>query len=134
MNSLNKLLASVAVLKQKAQNLHWNVRGADFMPMHKLTQGLYEGLDGLFDDIAEKIAMQGKLPFSRLEDYVKESILEEIEPKRFTTREVVEILVKDLKEIHEFAKKVETNQYIQPLLDEIFLFLDKQLWFFESSK
>lgn len=131
---LNEVLASFIVMQQKALNLHWNVRGEDFMPFHKLTEGLYEGLNGFVDDIAEKVSMNGELPTSTLEGAIKLSAIKEIEPKYFTTKEVVEIVIRDLETLLEITKDAETSQTIQPLLDELFVFLDKQLWFFRSSK
>lgn len=134
MKQLNALLASVAVLKQKAYNMHWNVRGIDFMPYHQLTQQLFEGLDDLFDQIAEKVAQQGGTPLSTLADYVKESKIKEVNPKHFKSKEVVEIIAADLEILAKQAEEVKTNQWTQPLLDEVFLFVDKQRWFFDSSK
>lgn len=134
MKQLNALLASVAVLKQKAYNMHWNVRGIDFMPYHQLTQQLFEGLDDLFDQIAEKVAQQGGTPLSTLADYVKESKIKEVKPKHFKSKEVVEIIAADLEILAKQAEEVKTNQWTQPLLDEVFLFVDKQRWFFDSSK
>lgn len=131
---LNELLASFMVMQHKVLNMHWNVRGEDFMPYHKLTEGLYDGLNDLIDPIAEKVSMNDEMPIGNLKGAIEMSIIKEMEAKHFKPSEVVEIVVKDLKELLDLAKDTETSQTIQPLLDEIFIFLDKQLWFFKSSK
>ena len=72
---LNNLLADVAILKQKAYTLHWNVRGHGFMATHKLTEALYEGLVGMFDEIAERIVMSGEVPFGTYAEYIENTSL-----------------------------------------------------------
>jgi len=133
-NDLNKLLADIAVLKQKAYTLHWNVKGKTFMAYHKLTEALYEGLIGLFDEVAEKIIINNKLPFGTLAEYIKNSSLEEIKSKNYSTEEVVEIIIKDIKTVKETVMSIKATPSSQPILDEVLMFLDKQEWFFNASK
>lgn len=133
---MNKLLAHIAVLKQKAYALHWGVKGDDFISMHKLSEALYEELVGMFDKVAEKVVMRGEIPLSRLEDYVKHSSIKEINiPKDgFSKKDLSEILVADLDILEKVALEVKSDHMIQPLLDEIFMAIDKHRWFFRASK
>ena len=96
------------------------------MEYHKLTEVLYEGLIELFDEIAEKIVMSNQKPFGTYSEYVENSSLAEVKSKDFTTKEVVEILSKDIKTVKEVALNTETTPLTQPLLDEVLMFLDKQ--------
>lgn len=132
--NLNKVLADIAVLKQKAYNMHWNVRDKNFMSIHKMTESLYEGLIELFDEVAEKIAMEGKLPLSTLKEYLKESSIKEEPTKHFTTNEIVKILSKDLNQLLKDTLKVKGNNITQTTIDTVVDFTTKQKWFFESSK
>ena len=130
---LNTLLASVAVLAQKANNAHWNVEGIDMMPYHKLTEEFYEGLLELVDEIAEKVRMQDELPFSTFAEYVQHSAIEEGVTKVWNSKEIAEVFTKDLDTLQGVTQKVPATDTIQPLLDEVYLFIDKYRWIFKSS-
>lgn len=129
---MHKLLSDIAVLKQKAYNVHWNVRGEDFMAVHKMTEKLYEELIVLFDDVAEKIAMSGEFPPSTLKEYLELTIIEEIKPRKFSTKEVLEIMTKDLDAVIKTANGVHEEEY-QSTKDEVIQVLELQRWFFKSS-
>lgn len=133
-NDLNKLLATTAVFAQKVSNFHWNMKGKLFMQYHKMTDELYEGLQGFIDKIAEKVLMQGGMPLATLEEFLAHSAIKEIKPKVFSTDEVVELICQDLDIYAHLLEKCETNKYVQPLLDELFTLIDMQRWFFNSSK
>lgn len=132
--TLNKLLANIAVLNQKAYNMHWNVRGKGFMQTHKLTEALYEGLTELFDEVAEKVAMCGEIPFSTFKEYLDNSDIQEEASRHFTQEEVMVICEKDLSTLLDVAIKVEGTPTTQMVIDEVIQFADKQKWFFTSSK
>ncbi len=134
MNLLNKLLANIAIAKQNATNLHWNVRGPLFWPLHKITEKLYEGLNDFIDDVAEKVAMQGEMPLSTYKEYIDNADIKEIKPKAFNVDEVIKHVVDDLNIVQKSANLVKSTDVIQPLLDEIYLFIDKQRWIFNSHK
>lgn len=134
MQSLNKLLANIALARQNAANLHWNVRGKLFRPLHKITEKLYEGLAQFIDDVAEKIAMQGHIPLSTYQEYLQNADLKEIQPKAFDSEEVIKHAIHNLDVIQKSANNVKGTDVVQPLLDEIFLFVDKQRWIFRSHQ
>ncbi len=53
------LLADETVLYFKTRNFHWNVKGPNFMQLHKFFEELYNTIDDSIDDIAEKIRTYG---------------------------------------------------------------------------
>lgn len=132
--TLNKVLADIAVLKQKAYNMHWNVQDPSFMTIHKMTEALYEGLIELFDEVAEKISMEGKLPLSTLKEYIKESSIKEAPTKHFKKAEIMKELTKDLNTLLKDALKVKGTATTQTTIDAVVDYVTKQKWFFESSK
>ena len=132
MNGLNKLLANFAVLNQKAYNMHWNVEGHEFMSTHKMTEKLYEKLTEFVDRVAEKIRMMSGTPYSTMTEYLTNSDIKEIKPRRFTYQQISEIVVADLTVLEKSALAVKTSATIQPLLDDIFLMIDKERWLFRS--
>ena len=54
-NELAKILADEMVLYIKTKNAHWNVEGADFYDKHKFFETQFEELDGMIDNVAERI-------------------------------------------------------------------------------
>lgn len=134
MHPLNKLLANIAIAKQNAANLHWNVRGPWFRPLHKITEKLYQGLENFVDAVAEKVAMQNQMPLSTLKQFIDASDIKEITPKHFNLSEVINHVINNLNVIQLSANKVGQIDVIQPLLDEIYLFIDKQRWIFNAHR
>ena len=45
----NQYLADLAVMTFKLHNLHWNVTGSQFVPVHEFTEALYDKLFEYFD-------------------------------------------------------------------------------------
>ena len=76
---LNSLLADEFLLYAKTRNYHWNVEGSNFMEMHKFYEGLYEELDDVIDDVAERIRSIGHYSQGRLQDFLKTTNLQEQE-------------------------------------------------------
>ncbi len=63
--ALGRVLADSYQLFIKTQGVHWNVAGASFFGLHKLTQAQYEDLYAAIDVIAERIRALGhKAPAS----------------------------------------------------------------------
>jgi starvation-inducible DNA-binding protein len=56
---LASILADEFILYTKTRNAHWNVTGSDFAEKHKLFETLYEQLDGIIDNVAERIRALG---------------------------------------------------------------------------
>jgi starvation-inducible DNA-binding protein len=75
---LNKLLADEFILYTKTRNYHWNVEGINFMEMHKFYESLYQELEEVIDEIAERIRAIGHYSQGRLKDFIEATDL--IEP------------------------------------------------------
>ena len=56
---LNERLADLIHLQRQAKQAHWNVRGPNFLSLHKLFDELAEVLDEHIDEVAERIAALG---------------------------------------------------------------------------
>lgn len=56
---LNTLLADEYVLYTKTRNYHWNVTGTHFSEYHKFFESQYEALDGIIDEVAERVRSLG---------------------------------------------------------------------------
>ena len=56
---LNPLLATLADLSSQVHHAHWNVKGPDFYQKHKMFDDLYGNIDGMLDDLGERITALG---------------------------------------------------------------------------
>ena len=74
---LNTILADEFLLSLKTRNYHWNVEGSNFMEMHKFYEGLYDELDEIVDEVAERVRTLGHYSEGRMVDFLKLANLEE---------------------------------------------------------
>ncbi|MEP6844609.1 MAG: DNA starvation/stationary phase protection protein [Panacibacter sp.] len=74
---LNTILADEFLLSLKTRNYHWNVEGSNFMEMHKFYEGLYDELDEVIDELAERIRAIGHYSQGRMSDFMKTTNLQE---------------------------------------------------------
>ena len=63
---LNPYLSDLAVMFLKLHDLHWNVKGMQFVPVHQYTEARYDDMAEKFDAVAELIIMQGSASPHRL--------------------------------------------------------------------
>ena len=89
---LNKLLASYYVYFQKLRNFHWNIQGPDFFHLHRKFMEMYQAVDKNIDEIAGKIRLFGKFPFSTLDEFLAHSLVKEASEGLSSVEMVKEIL------------------------------------------
>ena len=132
--SLNKLLADLAVFYRKLQNYHWNVVGKQFFVAHEKLEEYYDCVAKEIDEVAEQILALGYQPLGTLQDYLDNTKISEATNKKVTSKEIIPILVKDIEtllkkftEIKEHAE--EEKVYItNTLMDEYITSYSKKLW------
>ena len=103
---LNKYLASVGVEYVKLHNLHWNVVGKDFKPVHEYLEELYNGLAGSLDSVAELLKISGEVPAASLAEFIELSIVEEIPSLERKSSEILEIVVEDFEKLKALAEEI----------------------------
>jgi len=69
-NRLNTLLADEFVLYTKVRRSHWNVTGIHFHDLHLLFEELYEELDVIIDQVAERVRALGHHSIGTLKDFL----------------------------------------------------------------
>jgi starvation-inducible DNA-binding protein len=132
---MNKYVANLAVLNVKLHNLHWNVVGLQFMSVHNFTEQLYDDAFQKFDDVAEKIKMSGETPVSTIKEYLELASISEVAPKNFSTKEVLDILIADLKHMRSLAMDIREAADQEGDFGAVSMFedhvagYDKNLWF-----
>ena len=75
--ALNNLLANYSVHYQRLRNYHWNVKGSDFFDLHEQFETQYTESIQNIDDIAERIRIFGKTPFSTMQEFLENAELKE---------------------------------------------------------
>jgi starvation-inducible DNA-binding protein len=103
---MNTYVSNLAVLNVKLHNLHWNVVGLQFEPVHKFTEALYDDVFEKFDDVAEQIKILGETPLSTLKDYLAKATVQEVAPKNFSAKEVLEYVKADLEAMNKMAIEI----------------------------
>jgi starvation-inducible DNA-binding protein len=76
-DKLQKLLADEHVIYIKTRNYHWNIKAANFAELHAFYEEQYGELEGVIDEIAERIRMIGFLSTGRMSEFLKRTELKE---------------------------------------------------------
>jgi starvation-inducible DNA-binding protein len=76
-DKLQKLLADEHVIYIKTRNYHWNIKAANFAELHAFYEEQYGELEGVIDEIAERIRMIGFMSTGRMSEFLKRTELKE---------------------------------------------------------
>jgi starvation-inducible DNA-binding protein len=74
---LNALLADEYVLYTKTRNYHWNVVGPQFNDLHKFFEEQYNALNGIVDEVAERVRTLAGDALGTLADFLERTRLQE---------------------------------------------------------
>lgn len=134
----NEYLADLSVWTMKLHNIHWNVKGMQFMPIHKFTETEYNKSFERMDGIAEHIKMFGHFPVSTYKEQLEISHIKEEDSRDFKDVEALEIIKKDMETLKEVATRLRKLSDEQSWFSAVSLFeehiydYNKQLWFINS--
>lgn len=92
---LKQIEADSIVFYMKLHNLHWNVKGLLFKPIHEMTEEIYDEFADIFDDVAERVLQLGDKPIVTLNDALKIAKIKEESKSDFSGEEVLKIVLKD---------------------------------------
>lgn len=68
---LSVILADEHILYTKTRNAHWNVEGSDFHAMHLFFEEQYGELEGVIDEVAERIRQVGHYAPGTLKSFLE---------------------------------------------------------------
>ena len=138
--TMNQYVANLAVLNVKFHNLHWNVVGPQFIPLHQFSESAYEGFFESYDAVAELIKMRGSFPVGSLKDILALSTVKELENKSFSTSEMLAIMKEDFTALIALATQIrkeadEASDFtvVATMEDEIAKY-EKHIWFITSMQ
>ena len=75
--NLNEFLCDLEVMNVKLQNYHWNVNGKGFFITHEKLEEYYDEIRVQIDEIAEHILSLGYQPLGTMQDFMKNSEIQE---------------------------------------------------------
>ena len=61
-DALNSDLADAYVLYHQLHKHHWNIEGAEYLPVHEFLQEIYEDVEAAADELAERLQSLGGVP------------------------------------------------------------------------
>lgn len=134
----NKYLANINVEYVKLHNLHWNVLGLQFKPVHEYLETLYDSMHEAFDEVAELLKMNGEYPLASLKNFLSVTEINELESKDYSVKESLELALADMKLLKENAfelRSLAVNDDFYPLqvmMEEHLANYNKVVWFIES--
>ena len=131
---LNNLLANLVVEYHKLQNFHWYIKGKDFFQVHAKLEDLYNGINGMIDEVAENMLMEGIKPIGSLKEFLEVSSIQEAEAESIKSKTIFKEVLKDfnmiLNQVIEIKKLAdeESNYLISASMDEYIKQFKKSIW------
>ena len=135
---LNQELADMSDLYSQTKQAHWNVKGEEFIALHKLFDELAEALSGYVDEIAERAVQLGGLAMGTNRMSAANTRLEEYPTGPLDSMGHVRALVERYAMVAASTRAaIDTAEEFEDadtmdLLTEISRGMDKWLWFLEA--
>ena len=136
--NMNAYLSDLVVFYLKLHNLHWNVKGMQFVPVHQYSESRYEDMAEKFDEIAELIIQHGEKPVSSISEYVKNASIKELNKGVYRDEEVIRIIAEDMAQLKAAAEALRLKMAQEDIFDVVAVLEDhiagyqKELWFLNS--
>jgi len=124
-DQLDTLLSDYQVFFHKLQNFHWNIRGRQFYTLHERFEAMYNRTIEDMDDVAERIRFYGRLPTSRMSEWLKKSSLPECESMTtdgfimYTLQRDLEYMISNMKKIVETAESIGDQVSADMLINQL---------------
>lgn len=120
-------------------NLHWNLVGESFFPLHVKLGEYYEKIFEYFDVIAERIKQLNGFPVTTLKDFSDLSAINSQPSKDYNQKEAVLIVINNFSYLLDITKQIMNNanqindQVTLGILGEQATFYEKQLWMLKAN-
>jgi starvation-inducible DNA-binding protein len=135
---LNARLADAIDLQTQMKQAHWNVKGPNFIGLHKLFDEINEEVEDYVDDIAERSVELGGVAIGTARSVAKKSQLAEYPLQIANGHDHVEAVATALATFGKSARQaIDTSDELRDkdtadLFTEISRGVDKWLWFVEA--
>ena len=139
--NLNEFLCDLEVMNVKLQNYHWNVQGKGFFITHEKLEDYYNEIRLQIDEIAEHILSLGYQPLGTIQDFIKNSEIQEAKNEKIKSLPIIKNVIQDLNILKQKAIKIKEEAEVQSdyatsaLMDNYLSNYSKKLWMLnETSK
>ena len=135
---LNSTLASVSDLYIQLKHAHWNVKGIQFIALHKLFDEQAELLEEYIDTVAERATALGGLALGTVQDIAANTALKAFPAGCSDAKLIIEHLAHNFAILGELARKNvdQAERHGDIATGDVYIslarFLDKNLWFLEA--
>jgi starvation-inducible DNA-binding protein len=135
---LNARLIDIIDLTLQAKQAHWNVKGQNFIALHKLFDEVYESMADLTDDVAERLVALGGFADGSVQTAARKTTLPHYPQGISASRAHVEALSTALATFgkavrHDIDRANELSDAdTADLFTQVSRTVDKYLWFVES--
>lgn len=135
---LNSTLATVSDLAVQLKQAHWNVKGIEFISLHKLFDDLAEEVEEQVDTVAERITSLGGTALGTIQEAVKNTALKPYPVDIFSAKDHLEHLTHNFAIVGEHARQqIEQTEKLNDMATndlyiDLVRMLDKNLWFLEA--
>lgn len=135
MKKLDVYLSNLMVGNVKLHNLHWNVIGLQFKPVHEYLEALYDDFFSKYDEIAEYQKRNGVFPKASLKDYLANSSVEELESVSVDCKQAISAALELIRHQRDLALEIreEASDFsLSNLMEDHIEGYNQQIWFMES--
>jgi len=135
---LNKSLASGSDMYAQLKQAHWNIKGMNFIALHKLLDEIAADVQEHVDVIAERITAMGGTALGTLQQAVKNTNLFTYPVDIFAAKDHLEHLTVNMAAFGEESRNniKNTDKIGDMVTNDLYIdltrMLDKNLWFLEA--
>ena len=137
--NLNEFLCDLEVINVKLQNYHWNVQGKGFFISHEKLEEYYDEIRVQIDEIAEHILALGYEPLGTMQDFIKNSQIQEAKNERIKSLEIIKNVMQDLRTLRTKVTQIKEEAENQKdyatssLMDNYLANYSKKLWMLNET-
>ncbi len=133
-----KYLANLMVGNVLLHNLHWNVEGKAFKQVHEYLEALYDDAFEKYDEVAERMKMDGNMPPATMKEYLELTDLKELEVRGYSIEESLEQAKKYLEHMKALALKIRSEATEEEfawanMMEDHVAGYDKEIWFIRQA-
>ena len=134
---LNSYLSSVQIMYMNVRGYHWNIVGKQFFALHEKFEEIYNSLNEMADEIAERILMLDGKPLHSFTEYIKVSSIKErlnVSSADVTIKALLEDTVKLLEAEREILSLASDNddEGTASLVSDFIGEQEKMMWMFSA--
>ena len=139
LKNLNEFLCDLEVMNVKLQNYHWNVNGKGFFITHEKLEEYYNEIRVQIDEIAEHILAQGYQPLGTMQDFMKNSEIQEAKNEKIKSIPIIKNLIQDFGILKQKAVNIKEEAETQSdyatsaLMDNYLGNYSKKLWMLNET-